>query len=70
MKKKRYHIDLNEEAYNNFIKKQKILSDMANKKINFQETLKFFSQKPIFVYHDEIKNFVEQNKKRRKRFLV
>lgn len=68
MSKKYPSIRFPEDAFREFMKKQKVLEDLNKKlkfkkKIYFTDTLKFFSQKPVFVYEDELTNFFRKKKK-------
>ena len=59
------------EAYNNFNRKGKIIEEVLkkyykNKNVKRTDVLKFYSQKPIYIYDDELINFFVKNKRERR----
>ena len=62
-----------EEAWMGFQSKKKVMNEILkeelkrnNVKVSLADTLRFFSQKPIFVYNDELINFLKKHKKIRR----
>lgn len=70
---KRFDIPI--DAYENLVKKRNVLREMAKNefkkpvKITLTDTLKFFSQKKVYVYNEELKNFLKQTKKKQGGFV-
>jgi hypothetical protein len=67
--RKRYKlIRVPEEAYYGFNKKKVILESILKeelrkeKRVTFADTLRFFSQKPTFVFNQEFVNFYKKKK--------
>ena len=59
------------EAYNNLQNKKNIYQEILkqetkkNKRFTFADTLRFISGKKIFVYNDELINFMKNKKNKR-----
>lgn len=58
------------EAYNSFDRKGKVIQEVLKRNgqkkiIKRTEVLNFYSQKPIYIYDDEVLNFFIRKKKKR-----
>jgi len=62
-------IRMPEEAYESYRRKLKQMEEMLNKdlkkpvKLKFSDGLRFFSQRPVFVYNDEVIKFFVKKKR-------
>lgn len=71
MKKKYVMYRFPAEAYFNFNKKKEVLKQIVKQETNKErnislaDTLRFFSQKPIYIYNDEVINYLKKKKKTR-----
>jgi hypothetical protein len=54
--------------FENILKEERVLK--ADKRFTFADTLRFISKKKIFVYNDELVDFVKNKKKQRKNTLI
>jgi hypothetical protein len=58
------------EAFDNFNKKKIILDGILKdekipNKLKFTDTLRFFSQKPTYVYNEEVLDYYKRKKRRK-----
>jgi len=73
MKRRYKFVKIPMEAYDGFYKKKQVLENIVkkemkkDKRVSYADTLRFFSQKPVFVYNEEfIKFYKKQRPKRTK----
>jgi len=62
-----------EEAWRGFNSKKNVMNEILreelkknNVRVSLADTLRFFSQKPVFVYNEELISFLKKNKKIRR----
>jgi hypothetical protein len=71
MRKRYRSIRFPEEAKLNFLKKKGVIETLLkegtgkSKQVTMADTLRFFSQKPTYVYTDEVVNYFLKSKKKR-----
>jgi hypothetical protein len=66
-----------EEAHLGFKKKSEVLSKIAreefkrpNVNISLADTLRYFAQKPIYIYNDDLIKFLKDNKRKTRRLTL
>ena len=71
MKKRYKPMRIPLEAYENFDRKRKEIQETLNKElkknktIHLTDTIKFFSQRPSYIYNDELLAYFTKRKKRK-----